>query len=601
VAQALDQRVAAASSEARGLRAHALDQLMGRDPVVARAVTRDDWHPRLVVRNRLPRRRHGLVEVVLRETITDVPVGPGSGAPAGTSALRAASGAVPVGLVWQSLSTRRRFVRRLSPQHYPDNDLVAQTRALVWWPEAQAVPGLGLATRWLSPPGHGADRPLQAPESTVPFPAGVVPVRVHGHDGTLVLDNGQLELRVGEEGVTLHEQGTGRTWHDVLHLTWQADHGDSYTPAPRGPVRALRLRRRRIVAYGPLRAAVRLTFALRVPFRSAPDERDATAGAAGARRRMRVHVLVTLDAGAAHIGVAVAGRAAVGDHRLRLSLATGVSAPTIIADAAVWPVERRPIGLAQSESAREAEVTSAPLHRWVAALDGPRGMLLVSDGLAEYEALADGRLAVTLQRATGELSRGALPERPGHAGWPARTPRAQGSARVRARVALAPCDTFSAGWASARADDLLVPLVGTTWRDAPATAPVQVPGLVLEGPDDVVALAVKPAEDGRGLIARCVNLADAPRGATWCAPWPGVSAELVRLDETSCDEPPCDEPPCDGRRAAGAVAASSASDPSRPTLRSHAAHDGTRCELALPPYAIASLRLTRAPAAADAP
>jgi alpha-mannosidase len=323
-----------------------------------------------------------------------------------------------------------------------------------------------------------------------------------------------------------------------------------------------------------LRAAVRLTFAVTVPARSAPDERrgervssDAAAPVRGRGRvRLRVHVTCTLDAGASHLGLAVETRGAASDHRLRLEMASGVSAPSITADAAMWPVLREPT---TASSAMEAVVPSAPLHRWVAAHSSHAGVVLVSDGLAEYEALGSGRLAVTLQRATGELSRATLAERPGHAGWPSRTPGAQGPRRSRARFAVAPIGTFSAGWANTLAEDVLLPLVGHTWRDAPAAAPATVSGLTLEAATEVVALAVKPADDGLGLIARCVNWSDAPQAAVWRAPWPDVRATHVRLDETSARET------------------------KRVPLDVNTSASDTRCAILLPPRAIVTLRLTR--------
>jgi alpha-mannosidase len=68
---------------------------------------------------------------------------------------------------------------------------------------------------------------------------------------------------------------------------------------------------------------------------------------------------------------------------------------------------------------------TAPLQRYVSLFDERKGATVYSDGLAEYEAREDGSVAITLVRAVGELSRNDLPERPGHAGWPAPVPGAQ--------------------------------------------------------------------------------------------------------------------------------------------------------------------------------
>src|SRR5207247_1382289 len=80
---------------------------------------------------------------------------------------------------------------------------------------------------------------------------------------------------------------------------------------------------------------------------------------------------------------------------------------------------------------REAPVRAAPAHGFVAAASGARGLALLAPGFFEYEWTSRGDLLVTLLRAVGELSRGDLPTRPGHAGWPTSTPLAQCPGRTR--------------------------------------------------------------------------------------------------------------------------------------------------------------------------
>jgi alpha-mannosidase len=283
---------------------------------------------------------------------------------------------------------------------------------------------------------------------------------------------------------------------------------------------------------------------------------------------IRVDVTCALDAAAAHLALDVRGVDRAGDHRLRLELASGIAGGRVIADAAGWPVERRPLSVPEADRRAEHVVPTAPLHRWVAVDEGDAAVLLVSDGLAEYEARDDGRLAITLVRATGELSRAGLPERPGHAGWPARVPGAQGPGPFAARVALAPLGAFDAARAAALADDVLVPLLGHTWRDATPEAPETVPGIVLEGAAHVVPLAVKPAEQGSGLVLRCVNLADAPADVSWRIPWPDARAAVVRLDESPV-----------------------AADDVRVRLQGDGRPHESTLRLALAPFALASVRV----------
>jgi len=186
------------------------------------------------------------------------------------------------------------------------------------------------------------------------------------------------------------------------------------------------------------------------------------------------------------------------------------------------------------ERAVERPLATAPLHRYVSLWGAERVATVFGDGLAEYEATADGGVAVTLVRAVGELSRGDLPERPGHAGWPAPTPEAQCVGSFAARFAVAFHDARDADAARASvertADDVLFPLVGATLRSALAVPPPTAgPELVGDG---LVASAVMPSDDGAWVVLRCVNVTErAVRGA-WRVPAPVAEARLARLDET---------------------------------------------------------------------
>jgi mannosylglycerate hydrolase len=527
VARALDHRLDVVRQEAVECRDAALAALLGHDPVQARARTRAQWAPHLVLANRVARPRFGVAEVELVRTVRDVAVGPGSQAPQGEPDNAAASSLRPHAWCTQPLHVARRYERRESPQHYPDNDLVEVTRALVWVPSTHGVSGHGLRTVPLHDTPVPASRNDAAPT-----------VRVTRRGATATLENDALRLRVTPTGITLFDRERGVRIDDLLQLTWQADHGDTYTAAPRGALRQLRAVRARLVLRGPLRAAVTLTYALRVLARSAPDERQLDAPRASVSRngqrwrRVVVHVTCLLDAGARHVVLRVQGRDDAGDHRLRLSIGTGLRTARVVADAAIWPVTRGPLAVPHADTVREQVTQAAPLHRWVAAHDGRRAVTLVSDGLAEYEPVDATRLAVTLVRATGELSRAGLPERPGHAGWPARVPAAQGPGPFRALLAIAPGGPFDPAAAHALADDVLLPLVGRTWRDATEHAPVTVQGITLSAARGVVALAVKPADDGDGVVLRCVNLDAVTRRARWVVPMAHAHVERVRLDET---------------------------------------------------------------------
>jgi alpha-mannosidase len=173
------------------------------------------------------------------------------------------------------------------------------------------------------------------------------------------------------------------------------------------------------------------------------------------------------------------------------------------------------------------------LHRWVSRFDADAGATVFSDGLTEYESLGNGDVAITVFRAVGELSRCDLPERPGHAGWPAPTPNAQAIGPYSARLAIAmhgADDWRTREQIERLADDILLPIRGETLRynlDSPHGAA----GLELDG-DGVKFSGALPARAGGWTVLRCVNGRDVPTQARWRLGRPITEAVRARLDES---------------------------------------------------------------------
>ena len=81
------------------------------------------------------------------------------------------------------------------------------------------------------------------------------------------------------------------------------------------------------------------------------------------------------------------------------------------------------------------------------------------------------------------------------------------------------------------ADDVLLPLVGTTLRSATADYRAT-PPLELEGAG-LAFSAAKESEDGEWLVLRCVNVSDLLVKGAWHLPFEPREAVLARLDETA--------------------------------------------------------------------
>ena len=530
VARAMDARLEMVGAEGAGIRDDSLLDIAGHDPVRARTA-RSRWREVVLVRNAAPRPRSGIAELDVRRFLSDVPVGPGSGHAAPPPRLRLPppeldGGRIPV----QVLERQITHDRVESPRHYPDNDLVEATRVVAWIP---AVAGYGTAAFALdAPPAERAVPPFS--------------VRATGN----ALDNGELTVAIDDLGnVLLSSVRTGTRAAGVIRFEDVPDVGDLYTHAPgaHGVTHASFLGAH-VVHRGPLRATIAGRWRVRIPPSSIVEpERVALTGystppvavpAVGHAPLVAIEVAVTLtlDAGANTVGVRVTGENCARDHRLRIVFATGVRDPEVWADAAFGPVHRVPLDVLEADRAMEYPSATAPLHRYVSLFDGERGVTLFSDGLAEYEASSDGSLAVTLLRAVGELSRNNLPERPGHAGWPAPTPLAQCLGPFEASFALmlhGPRTAATIHAIEAAADDVLVPISGATLRSALALPPPTA-GIELTG-EGLAFGAAKESEDGSTLVLRCVNLTDAPVEGRWRLGWPAHDARLARLDETPLD------------------------------------------------------------------
>jgi hypothetical protein len=490
--------------QSAGLREDALFDLIGYDAIATRA-SAGAWSAQVVVCNPAARARGGIAWAEVQMVRDHVRVGPGSGGapqlPIGAAphSWTLAGGTVPV----QIVAITRRHARVESPQHYPWDDLVESTAALIW------VPPIA---------GYGT-RAFRLTEGT-PEAIAKAPHEVRAHGRTMY--NEALRVDVDQRGVvTLSTLDGAHTIASLVSIEATEDAGDLYTPSLRGQPSFAELSAPRPGLRGPLRAT------LVIPWRVEPhaDVRlqrpESTAGT----------LTLTLDAGARHLGIEVNGENGMRNHRVRLHIATNVRDADVFADAAFGPVRREPI--VAPPTSEETPPPTAPLARYVTLASPHRGATVYSDGLGEYESLGDGTVAITLFRAVGELSRNDLPERPGHAGWPAPTPEAQQQGAFAGCFAILPHgarDDATVALIERTADDVLHPLAGRTVRSATALAEAT-SGATLEG-DGLTLSTIKSSEDGAWLVLRCVNLTERELAGAWTLGAPVHEARSSRLDES---------------------------------------------------------------------
>ena len=500
VATEVDVRLAAVESTAQEIACAALDDLAGHDPDAVRERT-EAADPALVLWNPAARSRGGVVIADATFFRRDVLVGPPggrrprAGPGARAFALAGLDGSpVPV----QVLDRRQTLERRDALRHYPDQDEVDAVRVAF---RAPPVPGLGCAALTMVGPMRGSE---------------AEGVEVRGR----TLANRSVEVTLEATGaLALHDRGSGERYFDLLHLEDSGDAGDTYSYCPpaqdrirrnTGPIAVRRL------AAGPLVAAL--------------EARWSQGGGAG--RLYGARLVVVLQADSPIVRCILDLDNGAGDHRLRARVPTALTGGAAVAGAA-FGVEARPPATADpADFPMETPVRTAPAHRFVAAAEGKRGLAILAPGFFEYEWTPGGDLLVTLLRAVGQLSRGDLPTRPGHAGWPTPTPGAQCLGPDRIELALVPVtaeevergDRLPELW-----EDAFLPVRGRWLRDA---GPLATLGgeIVLEG-TGLVLSAVKPAQNGSGVVLRCYNATGREAPGAWRFTEGVKSAHRVRADE----------------------------------------------------------------------
>ena len=501
VARAMAARLAEVEALGAELVRGSVHELVRHDPDVARERAAD-VRPALVLWNPAARPRGGIVVVDITVFRRDILVGPSS---AGRT-VRVGEGYRPISLVGPDgrtvavqLLDRRTATERLDAmRHYPDCDEVDQLRVAF---RAPTVPGLGVRVAGLA----------LAESSRRPAGEGAA---VQGRS----LVNHWIEVALEPPGsLALHDRRTGERFHDVLRLEDGGDAGDTYTYCPPAGDRTVRVAGPitvRCLAAGPLVAALEARYAI--------------------GRRVAVRLVVMLHADSPIVRCILEIENSAPWHRLRARTPTGLGGAAAVAGTAFGSIARAPLSSQAAGYALETPVATAPAHRFVAAAMGRRGLALLAPGFFEYEWTAAGDLVVTLLRAVGELSRGDLGTRPGHAGWPIATPLAQCLGTSRVELAIVPVsqaelergDAVAALW-----EDVFLPVRGFWLRDALDLTPAPV-DVVLEGAGLVVS-AVKPAQQGSPLVLRCYNATDRQVAGAWRFGAGDLvkSAHRVRADE----------------------------------------------------------------------
>lgn len=363
------------------------------------------------------------------------------------------------------------------------------------------------------------DARFEAPGEPAPAPRASAASGTSAGDGWI--ENERLRVTANADGtLDVLDKGTGRRFARVLELVDSGDVGDEYNYDPPRNDRSVTSRQARDVAAsveasGPLLASLRVEGSLPLPEGAAPD-RGSRGDPAGDDAPLVFSFLVSVVAGGSSVQVEAELVNVAEDHRLRALFPTGAGrVDSARADAAFGVVTRPARRPVPEPIETEAPVSSAPLHSFVDAGDASSGMIVFSEGLMEYEVTDDAepRLALTLLRSVGWLSRDDLGTRRGHAGPGLATPGAQCLGTAAFRFAFAPRSAPPAEadlYREARA--FLAPprVFGPAGRMGELPQRHTFLAIESDPPGSVVLSALKRADDRDSLILRLFNPGDAP-------------------------------------------------------------------------------------------
>ncbi len=419
-------------------------------------------------------------------------------------AVRDAAGAP---LPFQVLGSEERLVHAMSRYQPPLALRARQLRLAAWLP---GVPRCGYTSIEIE---LGA-APGGAPE----LPPGVAPARL----GAGTIENGLVRVSVAPDArLDVTDLRSGRCYRGCLGFESVADVGDEYnfSPAPGDwPVTSAAARRVVVTpgACGPLLASLGVDLELPLPRCTTPDRE----GRSGETVDMPVHLELAVEAGSPRVVVRIQLENLARDHRLRVLFPTGAQqVARSRADSAFGLVERPARRSTPAAISCESPVSAFPMRSCVAAGDAESGVTVLAEGLHEFEVVdttAGAAVAVSLLRCVGDLSRGDLTTRRGHAGPALATPGAQCQGRHSFRLAFETWSTppASASLFAAVASFLAPPrIVAPT---GPVSGPDPAPDASLPPrgcfvridsapPNAAVLSALKKADDRESLVVRVFN------------------------------------------------------------------------------------------------
>jgi mannosylglycerate hydrolase len=351
-------------------------------------------------------------------------------------------------------------------------------------------------------------------------------------NGRDFLENEWLRMDVRQNGsLVITDKITKQSCPKMHVFEESGDAGDTYNfqpPAHDRIVKSTSFKPRiSAVESGPLRGAIRIRIRMKVPSECTANRKSRSTG----QGMISIWATVRLASKSRLVTFETVVDNGVKDHRLRVLFPTGCNTSNTYAQIPFHVTERKHEH-PTIRTAKELPVGTCPMTGSVTVQDAQSAVSLFTQGLYEYELKQDNArtLALTLLRGVGWLSRDDLALRPcGHAGPPLETRDAQVPGRHVFEYGLyLHVNSIEENWSDVykTGDRFTLPVFVQT-----ASVPTQESIITIQ-PDAMRLTALKPAEDGEGVILRLLNASSSNASGQIQFHIPVASVLKCHLDES---------------------------------------------------------------------
>jgi mannosylglycerate hydrolase len=328
--------------------------------------------------------------------------------------------------------------------------------------------------------------------------------------GERSLENGQLSMRICDEGLELLHRKTGRRYSQLCRFLDEGDRGDEYDFAalPEGAFETdFSNWEIHHPPSTPLRGVLELRGSFLLPVSLTKDRNSRS----GKMVECPVRLRISLDAGSDRLDLEVRIDNRAKDHRLRMDFPLPFESQELWSEDA-FRVALRPVHREWKDDWAQKELRTWPQQGFSLMQDDQGGLAVFSKGLKEVEAREDG-FSFTLLRAVGWLSRDDFPERGNaNAGPTIPTPDAQMQGEQCFSLSLVP---FRGDWRDAD-------VFGKSlrWRRTPRVRQGVLEGsapsrsLIAKQNPGVAFSALRVHEERGTMILRLFNLGEEPQVET---------------------------------------------------------------------------------------